>query len=577
MADEFVAGVAEHPMDGPSNFCQELSLMAGESDGEWARIKQTVFDILLHRDLVGKLPLTIHELATKSAMAEQLEAIHSTTFFPLKPSSYRRELVHRIFAYEMTRLRGNVRHRGGGGGGADPQEVMPLKPETPSEQATPELSARESPVAEPSAAESLAVEPHTVESLAAGPHSIEVLEEMDLDQAAVPDPSAIGPRAPGLLIIEHLPAQMMRGTPARVLAPIPVFYWSKEVIVTAVVPSDPGFRVEFTKCHLLQGSGLSIARLFEILGEEGFQGSPGAYVVVDEFDDRLASQRHLEVAFQLLANREKLATTWRVLKKAEYEEQFPKAGLMNSPAPLATMSNVSGSPKAGFLGDVPFSESDIGRPAYPRNGPVLPESSPKEDSEMQDRAPPPTTPGAHLPKTGFFGDSPFSELDVAEPAYRSNGPVVPEMSPKGDSEMQDRDHPATTSDACWPSEIGLLGDGPFSKSDAARPEYPSNGPAVPESSPKEDSEMQDRSSPATTTDARWPEKGFLGDGPLAELEIAGPAYPNNGPVLPESPPKGDCEMQDQADGVEEPQLPKLPKVKKKAFLDISDWDSDDSN
>ena len=691
MADKFVAGEAEHPWDGPSHFCQELGFMSSESDGEWARIKQTVFDILLRRDLVGKLPLTIHDLATKSAMAEQLEAIHSATFFLLKPSSYRRELVHRIFAYEMTRLRGDVRHRGGGGGGANPQQLMPLQSGASSDQATPEPPARESGFAEPSPAESPVVEPHPAESPVieprpagspvvephpvgpplvepdpvespmmgsqpietlkeieaerarpqflsteprpvtspvTGSHPVEVSEEMDLDQVAPPDPSATGPRALGFPSIEPLPTQMMRGAPTRALAPIPVLYWNKEAVVTAVVPSDPGFQVNFTKYHLRQGSGLSITKLFEVLREEGFQGSPGGYVVVDEFDDRLASQRHLEVAFQLLANKEKLSATWRVLKKAEYEEQFPRAGLLNPPAPRVATSNAFGSSKAGFLGDVPFSESDIDRPAYRSSSPVLPESSPEEGSEMQDRAPPVTASNAcWSSKTGFLGDSPFSEsgvgpadssnsplllqsslqedckmqttprtcwlsetrflgdgplteLKIAGKAYPSNGLIVPESSPEGDSEMRDRwlFQSVAAPGACWSSETGYLGDDPFSKPDVARPAYPSNGPVLPKTSPKEDSEMQGRAPPATTSDAcRLSDIGFFGDGPFAESETAGPAYPSKSPIVPESSPKEGSEMQDQADGSEEPQLPDPPKVKKKAFLDISDWDSDDSS
>lgn len=425
-ADKFAAGVTKLPRDCPSLFCEALGLTVDEPNGKWAQIKQAVYDILQHRDLIGKPPSFIRDHATKTAMAEQLEAIHLATFSPLKPSSYRRDLVHRIFAYQMMRLRGEIRRKGGEGANF---QQMPSQPGTPSTLASPSVQATPStlatpepstpvksletespiteplsvgslqlgsPVAKPRALESRAMEFHPVGSPIAGfhpagspvvgSHSTETLGEMEVEGVASQPPAA-RPQAPGFPGMGPLSTQMWRGPPGRVLTPVPVVHWHKEVVITTIVPSAPGLIARFTKSHLLEGPDLSMARFFQILGEEGFQGEPGDYIVRDEFNNRLASQRHLAVAFQLLTNKEKLATTWRVLKKAEDGSRFPRPvpGL-NPPAPPATTSSFSGSSERGLLSNGQFPKSDIAGPAHPSKAPVLRDSAPKGDCKAEDHA-----------------------------------------------------------------------------------------------------------------------------------------------------------------------------------------------
>ena len=176
--------------------------------------------------------------------------------------------------------------------------------------------------------------------------------------------------------------QPMGVPPGRFLVPVPVGTWRKDVIVTTHMPSVPGLRAKFTQLHLAQGQELSIAKLFEILREEGFQGEPGDYVVRDEFNDKLVSHRHLCIAFQNLFNEEKLSTTWRVLKIVEDEALFPRY----EPSNLldADMTTNGPGPFESLLGDdsVMYSDVTIG-PSYPNDVPALPDASPKEGNEIQ--------------------------------------------------------------------------------------------------------------------------------------------------------------------------------------------------
>jgi hypothetical protein len=118
-------------MDGPSVFREALGLTAQASNAEWINIKETVHKILNRRNLVGQTPSSIKEIATKKAMGEQLETVHQATFSSLGPACRRRDLVQRIFAYEMTKLRRSERHK---------QGKAPSQPTTPNQQATPHPS-----------------------------------------------------------------------------------------------------------------------------------------------------------------------------------------------------------------------------------------------------------------------------------------------------------------------------------------------------------------------------------------------------------------------------------------------------
>ena len=95
------AVTARRPRDGPGVFKEEIGLTGQEWVQEWARIKLTVNDILVHQGLLGNMPSSLRDPAQRTKIGEQVESIHLQTFSPIKPSADRRKLVLRIVAYEM--------------------------------------------------------------------------------------------------------------------------------------------------------------------------------------------------------------------------------------------------------------------------------------------------------------------------------------------------------------------------------------------------------------------------------------------------------------------------------------------
>lgn len=135
-------------------------------------------------------------------------------------------------------------------------------------------------------------------------------------------------------------------TPEESLADIPLYPRHKEVIITLGLPSVPGFETQFVRNDLVKDGELSLAKVFEILDEEGLHCEPDNYAVFDESGKRLVSPRHLAVAFQHLLNEEKLESQWLVLRIGE--EWFPGRRFTlpsTTPSRLSSLKGFHKSPK----------------------------------------------------------------------------------------------------------------------------------------------------------------------------------------------------------------------------------------
>lgn len=297
-------GDTRRPRDNHAVFRNALGLAAQGSDDQWAQIKNSIYDILLHRKLVGRLPSSLRK-RTKIAIVKQLAAAHPETFSLLKPKSHHQDLIYRIFAYQMAKLRGRVRRRE-----VESPKQTSSPPTTPSPQVTP--LQKPTPVGSRTAkypTRESVVEPPVTEFFAGEPFSTEILGEIVEEALAIESEGAEFLRA------ESIPAGTRLETPKMVLVSAPAIMEHKEVVITVLVPSVPSFKTMLIKSHLLEDSNLSVSKLFQILKEDGFHCRPEEYVVRDEFGHELASHRHLTTAFQLLANEERLESHWLVLGK----------------------------------------------------------------------------------------------------------------------------------------------------------------------------------------------------------------------------------------------------------------------
>lgn len=327
---------------------QALNLTGRASSEEWLSIKQTVKRILVRHNLVGKLPSTIEDFAIRTTLGQELESAHPKVFGALQPSAHRRDLMLRIFIWTMKTSRRNSRRRMLARDTQPPYQLSPQPLSQPPILRPP--SRLESPVASPWDAEYSAVEDPedlpmvepllpgsiAVELSSAEPPSVEPsgaessdAESTSADTEGEPMEGILGLPPAAAPTAEYLPASrkpLAMNIPRKPLATIPIPARRKELIVTVLAPEAPRFEAKFMKRHLLKSSILSMARLFEILAEEGFCHGPEDYVIRDEFQNRLSSDRDLAVGFQNLASAGKLVSVWKLLRKDEDRILFPGSG-----------------------------------------------------------------------------------------------------------------------------------------------------------------------------------------------------------------------------------------------------------
>lgn len=331
-------GEARRPKESHSVFREALGLSGDESDEQWAQIKKSVHEILLNRGLVGRMPSLV-SATTKTAIAKELEAAHIETFSQLQPTRQRRDLINRIFRYQMTGLRSASRRSGM----SSSLQQTPSPLGTPSRQ---EASQKFTPVGSLKAESSTrgsAVAPSMVDCLAVGLPPLEILEDT-VGGAVALESSGTQPFGAGRSGAEYLPMRDSPGAREMPLASVPVPLGHKDIIITILVPSVPGFKTMLIQRDLLEASTLSMSKLFRILREDGVHCRPEDYVVHDQFGNKLVSDRHLAIAFQLLSNEGRLESQWLVLRKGE--EVFP-SHRPSPPAPAMT-PNIPGPSEKGF-------------------------------------------------------------------------------------------------------------------------------------------------------------------------------------------------------------------------------------
>jgi hypothetical protein len=193
----------------------------------------------------------------------------------------------------------------------------------------------------------------------------------------------------------------------------------------------PGFQAQFVRNDLLVDGVPSMARFFEILEEDGCRGIGGGeedVIVRDECGIRLQSSRHLNVAFQKLANEEKLASKWYVLRKGDMNGTLAQSTAI-APASLLGQWGGQTAMSEYFSGEenVSYSAFESGAFGAPAADDVVMED------QCQQHPPPPSSP-------------PPREIPVASegPAARVQE-VVPQLQVETTAAANDGDElPKTT-------------------------------------------------------------------------------------------------------------------------------------
>lgn len=142
---------------------------------------------------------------------------------------------------------------------------------------------------------------------------------------------------------------------------------TEKIVVKVTTPLMPNFNSHFLRMDLIVDGGDSMDRLYEILKEDGLDCVPPKYIVEDEYGSTLSSNRHLQAAFQRVANDGRLFTRWSVALEAQ---KIPiRSVLAPASPPGALMPSKTTTPTT----PTPL----ISQPKIPKSSPKVPISSNK--------------------------------------------------------------------------------------------------------------------------------------------------------------------------------------------------------
>lgn len=161
-----------------------------------------------------------------------------------------------------------------------------------------------------------------------------------------------------------------------------------KIVVTITAPSLSIPSSQLLWADLVVDDNISIDKLYEVLREDGLQCGPGSkFVIQDEYSCSLSSGRHLQAAFQRVANEGRLITKWVVLPA--------KLGIPSPPADPPVLAKPPEVPHPSSK-TVPAS---MGSPSSSRAVPSIPVLGKRTRTEIDNDS---TLANPHLPYSTYF-------------------------------------------------------------------------------------------------------------------------------------------------------------------------------
>lgn len=184
---------------------------------------------------------------------------------------------------------------------------------------------------------------------------------------------------------------------------------TEKIVVKVTTPLMPNFNSHFLRMDLIVDGGDSMDRLYEILKEDGLDCVPPKYIVEDEYGSTLSSNRHLQAAFQRVANDGRLFTRWSVALEAQ---KNPIRSVL-APPPASPPGALMPSKKTTPTTPTPL----ISQPKIPKPSPKVPISSNKIPAQNPGRL----SPGL-VDRTGRIAPkAPKRRMDGLELEHQTQG------------------------------------------------------------------------------------------------------------------------------------------------------------